>query len=112
MYDGIIETTRYLWAPLMAIFGWALWSIKQATISRAEVHQMIKHDHSQDERIATIEGKIVSHHDLALLWTEINALKLKTAANGTRQDTELKSIKASVGRIEKYLLEAMQMQAR
>ncbi len=106
--DAILETTRYLWAPIMALFGWALWSIKQATISRAEVQVMIKHDHSQDERIAKLEGAIVTHEDLALIWTELNAMKLETTKNGTRQDTELKSIKSSVARIEKYLLEAIQ----
>ena len=105
--DGFGEYWRYLWAPLMAIFGWALWSIKQATVSRAEVHDLIKHDQEQDARIAKLEGAIITHHDLAPIYNELNGLKIEVTKFGTVQGTELTNIKSSIARMENYLLEGI-----
>ena len=105
MSDGVIEAIRYLWAPIMAIFAWALWSIKQATVSRVEVHGLIKHDQEQDERIAKLEGQGITHQDLAPIYKELNTMKNDLTKIGAQHGTELENIKSSVGRIEDYLLE-------
>ncbi len=103
--DNFLDLLRYLWAPLMAFFGWAFWSFKKATISRDEVNEMMRGMTERDRRIAKLEAQVATKEDVAELRNEIHQNQLKITASDVRQDTQLTSIVHALARVENYLLE-------
>lgn len=101
--QDVIETIRWLWAPVSALFGWVLWSLKKATASKEELAHLDGRLDRETRRIDRIETRLEAlptkddFHDLSQGLTRLEG----------KYDAMQRSIESqghSVKRIEDYLL--------
>lgn len=105
--NDFLDTARWLWAPVSAVFAWMLWSLRKATASFDDVLAIEKKIHSEIRRIDLLEGRIHclptkdSLHEL-----KIQLVRLEEQHDSLQRlfNNRLEPIATSVRHIEEVLV--------